>query len=261
MVKRLVFGDDSSPSADMAWLWIGSHHWPGWQIEVVTAVVDDEENSDTPQPWQPPSPRELPGFAEETPVLHELVHCDPRQGLRNCCDRDLLVIGPRGNGLLKALHLGSTSEAMIHDPPMPLVIARSGRKTHRVVVCADGSEHSRTAKAALLELPWAGDVDVLVVSVPESHFDAGNVAASAARTLTGGVASVNTLVPTPDELQLFYHPRDIILDVLTSWSADLVVLGTRGLSAWGGLRAGSIATSLAAHSPCSVLLAPATAPK
>ena len=258
MTKRLVFGDDSSPSADVAWLWINSHRWPGWQIEVVTAVAGTEAKSDVPEPWQPPSPRELLGTAEETPVFHEVVHCDPREGLRNCCDRDLLVIGPRGNGLLKAMHLGSTSEALMHDPPMPLVIARKGRKTRRVVVCADGSDHSRTAKAALMELPGAAEVEVLVVSVPESHFRAESVANAAARTLTGAVASVDTLVPAPDEMQLFYHPRDIILDVLTSWSADLVVLGTRGLSVWSGLRAGSIASSLAAHAPCSVLLAPAS---
>jgi prephenate dehydrogenase len=37
--------------------------------------------------------------------------------------------------------------------------------------------------------------------------------------------------------------------------ADLVVLGTRGLSGVAAFRAGSIATSLASHAPCSVLTA------
>ena len=26
---RLVFGDDGSPSADVAWLWVNDHPWPG----------------------------------------------------------------------------------------------------------------------------------------------------------------------------------------------------------------------------------------
>lgn len=256
MVKRLVFADDSSRGADVAWLWINNHRWPGWQIEVVTAVPDEDGPEDTLQPWRPPKPRELIDTTNATPVIHERVRCDPRKGLAACGDRDLLVIGPRGTGLLKALHLGSTSEALMHDPPIPMVIARNGRATRRVVVCADGSDHSRTAKEALMRMPWASEAEVLVVCVPQTGFDAKQVSQTAAQTLTGRVASASTYVPELDELQVFYHPRDIILEVLDSWSADLVVLGSRGLSRWAALRAGSIATSLAAHAPCSVLLAP-----
>lgn len=105
----------------------------------------------------------------------------------------------------------------MHDPPMPLVNARSGRPTRRVVVCADGSRHSRTAKTALMQMPWASDVEVLVASVPQSNFDANQIAETAAETLTDRVASVSTHVPELDELQVFYHPRDIIIDILNSW--------------------------------------------
>ncbi len=38
MTRRLVFGDDQSQAADVAWLWINSHAWPGWQIEALTAT-------------------------------------------------------------------------------------------------------------------------------------------------------------------------------------------------------------------------------
>ena len=29
---RLVVGDDGSASADVVWLWINNHSWPGWRI-------------------------------------------------------------------------------------------------------------------------------------------------------------------------------------------------------------------------------------
>ena len=40
MTRRLVFGDDQSQAADVAWLWINCHDWPGWQIEAVTATPE-----------------------------------------------------------------------------------------------------------------------------------------------------------------------------------------------------------------------------
>jgi nucleotide-binding universal stress UspA family protein len=42
---------------------------------------------------------------------------------------------------------------------------------------------------------------------------------------------------------------------MVRWEADLVVLGTRGVSGIAAVRAGSIATSLATHTPASVLMA------
>ncbi len=38
--RTLVFGDDGSEAADVAWLWVNEHTWPDSQIEVVT--VDSE---------------------------------------------------------------------------------------------------------------------------------------------------------------------------------------------------------------------------
>ena len=55
---------------------------------------------------------------------------DPTHTLTGLRDRDLLVVGPKGRGFRKTLHLGSVSEALVHNPPMPLVIARHGRPDH-----------------------------------------------------------------------------------------------------------------------------------
>lgn len=34
----MLFGDDGSTSADAAWLWVNSHDWPDWTIDVLRAV-------------------------------------------------------------------------------------------------------------------------------------------------------------------------------------------------------------------------------
>ena len=35
--RTVVFGDDSSLAADIAWLFINSQRWPGWRLEVIAA--------------------------------------------------------------------------------------------------------------------------------------------------------------------------------------------------------------------------------
>jgi nucleotide-binding universal stress UspA family protein len=258
MTRRLVFGDDQSPAADVAWLWINAHAWPGWQIEALTATPLDGIQESEVHAWQPQHRREILRAGVQTTVHHEQITGDPVRTLTGLQGRDLLVVGPRGRGLRKALHLGSVSQALVHDPPMPVLIARHGVPTTRALVCADGSADCRAAVEALRVMPWLGQVQVLVVSVPQRGLDAAQAAKGAAEALRASAGSVRTEVAATDDLQLVVNPRAMLLDAASRWEADLIVLGTRGLSGMAALRAGSIATSLASHAPCSVLMARAS---
>ena len=255
MGKRLVFGDDGSDHADLAWRWIAAHSWPGWSVDVISALPPDGGTTTAPPPRVPPAE----GFADS--VAPQVVEGDPRVALLKASrDADLLVVGPRGRGLLKAMHLGSTSEWLIQAAPVPLVIARSDRPTARVVVAADGSVHSHAAAAAVAALPWSGQLEVLVVTVGDQR-EGTAIADAAADILRESVASVHTRVLHPDSLPVFVRARDVLLDVIAEWGADLVALGSQGVTSWqsvaeaGVLRAGSTASGVAAHSPCSVLIA------
>ena len=255
MTRRLVFGDDQSQAADVAWLWINSHAWPGWQIEALTVTpIGDIQESEV-RAWEPRHPREMLRAGTQAPVHHEQITGDPVLTLAGLRDRDLLVVGPKGRGFRKTLHLGSVSESLVHNPPMPLVIARHGVPTTRALVCADGSADSQAAVAALAGMPWLGQVQVLVVAVPESGLDADGAVEGAADVLLTGARSVQAEVLVPDDLQIVVNPRAMLFDAAKRWDADLVVLGTRGLSGLAAFRAGSIATELACHAPCSVLMA------
>lgn len=209
-----------------------------------------------PTSGDPSPPRLWIASSAPVPLNHVRVPGDPRLALASRRDSDLIVVGPRGRGLLKSLHLGSTAEWLMHAPPAPLLIARHGRPTRRVVVCADGSHDSNAAVSALLSLPRLPTAEVTVVTVPEFDVDADTAATTAAARIGERAGSVRRHVVTIDDLTVFHNPRDEILRVVETWPADVVVLGTRGITGWSeARRAGSIASSLAELAPCSVLMA------
>ena len=155
----LAFGDDGSPAADVSWLWIISHTWTGWRLEIITAQGAPIGPPPTPEDatlhhWDPPTPRRP--FAETAfgDVEHLTAEIDPRLALWR--PADLLVIGPRGPGLLKALHLGSTAEWLLQHPIAPLVIARSGHPARKVVACHDGPPTRSVPSNASRSSPGSG---------------------------------------------------------------------------------------------------------
>lgn len=250
----VLFGDDGSASADLAWMWICAQPWDGWRIDVLTASGQAMPDAHAAQRWQPPRPRELPTPPPAAALRQVRSGLDPRLALLEHPAKDLIVVGPRGRGLFKALHLGSTAEWLMHDPPAPLLIARRGRQVRTAMVCSDGSSDALAAARAFATMPWLPQVDVTAVSVQQVGLDHVAAADQAAALFAGRARSVTAAPVAPDETDVFFDVRGIILSLLRAHDTDLLVLGTQGLSAWAAMRAGSIATSLAAHAPCSVFL-------
>lgn len=255
---QLVFGDDGSAGADVAWLWVNNQPWPGWRVDVVHATLP---------PVGPPLPPERSDLHESASdrgrtflgraaeVRHLTAEADPREVLGGLTDATLMVVGARGRGLFKALRLGSTSDWLLQCPPAPLVIVRSGGPVRTVVACVDGSVHAQKAVAALAGLPLIAGAKVIVLSVGPAGGDLPDSVVDAAQTLRAAGAEVEILDRSPDPLEPFYDVRNMILDVATDSGADLLVFGTRGLSGWKSLGVGSIASALARHAPMSVLMA------
>ena len=48
----------------------------------------------------------------------------------------------------------------------------------------------------------------------------------------GHVGAVHAKCAGPTDLEVFYRPRDLILNVLKGLNADLIAMGSRGVSAW-----------------------------
>ena len=245
-----MFGDNGSPAADLAWLWINSHAWPGWRLEVVRAVVPEvvkvSEIPPVMREWQPDNPRAAFADSRFDDVVQLTIDQDPRIALTR--HTDLLVIGHRGPGLAKAMHVGSTAEWLVVHPPSPMVIARHGRPTRTVMVCHDGSPSAQVATSCLSALPWSNGLRVDIVSVDDGRADVEWAVDEARQQLrrAGARTSVTILSGEPTE-QLLQYARQ--------HGPDLVVMGTRGLTGLSRLKIGSTAGVVAHATDHSVLLA------
>ncbi len=259
----LVFGDDGSQGADVAWLWVNEQPWPQWRLEVlavepfVGGKVPSEEES-TPREWQPEVAREY--FKDDAAELvHLTARADPRAVLGARSDASLIVVGPRGRGFFKALRLGSVAEWLLQCPPAPLVLARSGRPVRRILVCIDGSAHAWLAARTCAALPLAEGADVIVLTVgttgvPVPH----DVARTVELFEAAKAANVDVIEIMPDPLQLFFNVRDVVLDLAKDREVDLIAMGTRGQSDWQSLRIGSTASAVTRYARASMLLAHAS---
>jgi nucleotide-binding universal stress UspA family protein len=247
----LAFGDDRSPAADHCWRWIDAHRWDRWRLEVITAEPPPFGPPLSPEetelhPWEPPAARVPSAGAGFVDAVHLTAKLDPRIALSRPVD--LLAIGPRGPGLLKALHLGSTAEWLLQQPPAPLVVTRSEGPVATVLVCHDGSPHADAAAAAFARFPWAGDVSVTVLVVDDGRTDVEAAREMAETTLAGIAADVETV-------KVKGSPTGEILDEVERRSADLLVLGTRGLTGLSRMTVGSTAAAISRSATCSVLAA------
>jgi nucleotide-binding universal stress UspA family protein len=260
---QLVFGDDGSAAADVVWLWINCHAWPGWRLTVVTAQppplgppVGAERGS--AHPWEPPDPRQLPAGNEHTHVESLMAEADPRLVLDSFKDAALVAIGPRGRGRLKQLHLGSTAEWLVsgHRPVAPVIVVRSARRIWRVLLCVDGSAHARRAVETLVALPWIRDAQLTILGVSDGHSNTERGVEEAAGILEDGTVGVlSTRLPSVVPHRGRSDVRSTILDAIADERPDLVAMGNRGA---GGLRRtvlGSTASAVIQHAPCSVLVA------
>ena len=146
------------------------------------------------------------------------------------------------------MHLGSTVEWLLTHPPAPMLVARHGRHTRTAIVCHDGSVHAQAATASLCKMPWAKELTATVLTVEDGRTDVEGAVATATQSLQAAGANVNHYIARNGE------PTLDLLAYLERHDADLVVLGTKGLTGVRRLRIGSTAGVIAHAAPHSVLL-------
>ena len=246
-MTHILLGDDDSPGADLAWLWIHAQRWDGSTLTVLRAetpaygAADDDGEARPAEPWRP-----LIDGAGFDRIDFVSATADPRVALTTT-KADLIVVGPAAGGL-GPRRIGSTTEWLLHDPAAPVVLARRGRPIRRVVLCADGSEHSARAASVLASFPWASDLDIEILAVDDGRTDPDAAIDRMASLLRGSGATVHATVRRGKK------PHREILRVLDTSEPDLVVLGTHGLTTLRRLTLGSTANAVAQLAPCSVLV-------
>ncbi len=254
---HVVFGDDLSAGADVAWLWINSQTWSGWELSVVTAeppivgtVVPEELSVLHEDDGRPRRPTIAASRFEDVRFLRAAV--DPRLALSSCGDASLLVVGAASSGL-GPHHIGSTAEWLLQDPAVPTAIARNGRPVRTALICADGSAHAAEAASSLAGMPWLSGLRVEVLAVDDHRNDC-KAAVDAVEAIFDG-RDVDLVSSTRKSRS----PHREIIEVAGAGAIDLIVLGNQGMSGLRRRVLGSTASAVVRHARCSVLVAQAPA--
>ncbi len=134
----------------------------------------------------------------------------------------------------------------------------------RILVAVDGSDHSMRAVAAAKDLAQKSNGEVRVVHVHEREFPAvrgavgtAETPAEAGRLLERYVKELEADgVSTSGDARasrLGGAAREI-LHSAEEFNADLIIMGTRGLSDFAGLLLGSVAHKVIHHASCPVMV-------
>lgn len=187
---------------------------------------------------------------------------------------DLVVMGHRGRGPFATALLGSVAAEVVDRAPCPVLVART-ETLRRIVLAYDGSEDSRLGADLVTAWPFLARLPVDVVSVVDVPFpwylDGGEVGANVAavqayadalqrsreehvRIADAGVARVARLgviaAPRTREGAAAHE----LIDAAREYGADLIVVGSRGITGLRRLFLGSVARAVLYQAPCSVLI-------
>ena len=138
----------------------------------------------------------------------------------------------------------------------------------KILLAIDDSQFSKEAVAAVRARPWPPGSTVRVLSAVQNvvppaaklWYDAGGSLdqvrrqiGERAEDLTSMVAdSLRTSGLTAEPAVRQGDPRSVIVDEAEDWSADLIIVGSRGQTGITRWLLGSVAQSVVTHAPCSV---------
>jgi nucleotide-binding universal stress UspA family protein len=292
---RIVLGFDGSESARCAAFLAGSLTWPPGAAIRVTAVIDRTPLI-VPAPWAGGSPAAALELDAETTTYIEgelasivaqldqgdrsveaaIHHGRPASILVDevaAVDADLLIVGSRGQGVIRELIMGSVSSEVIEHARCPVIVARR-TSVDRVVFAHDGSEEAMAAEGIIASWPMFADVPVRVVSVanvvipwhtgiaPTMYREA--LASHAADVAEARDVHTQIAERSAERLRLAGREADAILrsgdpageiiEEAQDRDADLIVLGSRGRTGLARLLLGSVARNVVHGSEASVLV-------
>jgi 3-phenylpropionate/trans-cinnamate dioxygenase ferredoxin reductase component len=259
--RTVVVGTDGSPTANIAQRTATSLARAfGARLVLVTAY-------DPPRIMRPMAESFLEyavensrreGVDAETSVEHG----EPAETLIRVAERldaDLVVVGNKGMGHPSRFRLGSVAAKVAHGAPCDLLIVdtvraadrgeRGGDSYSHILAATDGSATAAEAVRTAFEFGLLLHAGVTLIYVGDPLIGAVKVEQSAA--LRPDVLDVTTRVEEGD-------PADRIVETAEVEDADLVVVGSRGLSGVRRWVLGSVSDRVAHFAQADVLIVKTT---
>jgi nucleotide-binding universal stress UspA family protein len=213
------------------------------------------------------------GLARRWPSAEEKVSAgDPREEIMRAAEdlaADLVVLGARGLTLLRRILLGSVSTAVVRHAPCSVLVVKGRPHSLRTVLLAvDGSADSFRAVRFLAALPLDPGLRLRLLSVVEMPLIAtGPETASGLTPLDQMLRDLQVQAEeTLRRIEADFKGRVAAIEsgvvvgrageeiVNAANDADLVVIGARGLGAFGRLLLGSVSEYVLHHAACPVLI-------
>ena len=186
--------------------------------------------------------------------------------LQEATEAVLVVLGSRGLGEFRDLATGAVSAHVATHAPCPVVVPRweSERATNGIVVGVDGSELSLDAVEFAFEQAQARQVPLTAVMAwhdpvstgPDDPlpqvYDMDLLEQETGALLAESIAGQREKFPDVPVRQKLVRGRPDDVLVAAGRTAELLVVGSRGRGAFGGLLLGSTSRALVHHASCPV---------
>jgi len=195
---------------------------------------------------------------------------------------DLIIVGSRGKRDSDPLMLGSVSQAMLEHSPCPVLVAKNAadaqeKERTNILVPVDHSPFTAAAIDWLLHQHWTKPARIRLLTVvprltcqyseEEDTQRAARLLAghqqmeeSAMRLLQKCAARIKPKFGTIICEVVAGDPRDAILRDADTSNADLIVMGSHGLSGLSRLLMGSVSRGVSVFAKCSVEVVRKVAP-
>jgi nucleotide-binding universal stress UspA family protein len=253
---RVLIATDGSPSARAGVDFVAGRRW-ATDAQVRLVAVDDaygEERAELEAHLDEAATMLRGSGLEVEPVLRSGRAGSILLAESEKWRADLVVAGCRGRGRIESLMLGSVSAELVERSRASVLVVR-GSSVERMLVAVDGSAVSREVGPFVCATGAFDRVPALVISVSRDASpwppSLDLLAAQAATRATAQLARCG--VPAEREV-LVGEPAATILEKATETHADVVAIGSRGISGLRRLLLGSVARNVTFSAPCSVLV-------
>ena len=276
MVERIIVAVDGGPASDAALDWL-IERAPERRVEIrVTSVLEPGSHETERRALHEAAVVDAGHRLRlELPAAHT-VEVVRRGGpadtlLQDAGDADLLIIGAHATGMLAGL-LRSTLSLVVagHTNCTTVVVPEGWRPTGGgIVVAWDGDGSAEAALAFAAREAVARDTDLTILHVwttlPGLAFDAIGSAIvldehidTQRRALAAAAERVRLAHPTLVVVEQF-EPGPVVRSVRRAANgASLLVVGSHGRTALGGILLGSVSRDILVALPCPVAVVPGT---